>query len=246
MKTEPLPNHMQWFTSDWRPKVVAVDIDGTLTDDKKRLNTNAVLALRRLEDAGIPVILATGNVRAITYGLWRFLQLSGPICCENGGVLWHPKWPEVIIRAEGQEAKEAAQWLAQQIPQLDAEGIQSNAWRESEWCLFPSENLQLIEQKMAQSKWSHLNVIRTGFAIHLMSPALSKGKGLEVILEKMNLTSADLLCVGDAPNDLSMFEIANRSVAVGGAFSEVAAAADVVSPYPHGDTFQPLVDAILS
>ncbi|NCG43049.1 MAG: HAD hydrolase family protein, partial [Euryarchaeota archaeon] len=90
---------MQWLPNDWRPKVVAVDIDGTLTDDNKRLNTDAVIALRRLEAAGIPVILATGNVRAITYGLWRFLQLSGPICCENGGVLWHPQWPETVMRA---------------------------------------------------------------------------------------------------------------------------------------------------
>jgi hydroxymethylpyrimidine pyrophosphatase-like HAD family hydrolase len=69
---------MQWLPEGWRPKVVAVDIDGTLTDDKKQLDTGAVEALRRLEDAGIPVVLATGNVRAITYGLWRFLNLSGP------------------------------------------------------------------------------------------------------------------------------------------------------------------------
>ena len=37
--------------------------------------TEAVAAVRRLEDAGIPV-MATGNVRPITYGLWRFLGLS--------------------------------------------------------------------------------------------------------------------------------------------------------------------------
>ena len=77
MKTWLLPIHMQWLPDDLRPKVVAVDIDGTLTDENKRLNTDAVLALRRLEGAGIPVILATGNGRAITYRLWRFLELSG-------------------------------------------------------------------------------------------------------------------------------------------------------------------------
>ncbi len=246
MKTKPLPINMQWLPKNWRPKIVAVDIDGTLTDDKKRINTEAILALQRLEDAGIPVILATGNVRAITYGLWRFLQLSGPICCENGGVLWHPQWPEVVMRADGNEAREAAQWLAQEIPNLNPQGIESNAWRESEWCLFPSEDLQLIKEKISTSKWSHLNVIRTGFAIHLMSPNLSKGKGLEVILEKMKLRPQDLLCVGDAPNDLSMFELANWSVAVGGSFQEIQNAANVISPFPHGDTFQPLVDAILN
>ena len=43
-----------------------------------------------------------------------------------------------------------------------------------------------------------------------------------------------------------MFEYAHWSIAVGGAFDVVKAAADVVSPHPHGATFGPLVDAILS
>jgi len=34
-------------------------------------------------------------------------------------------------------------------------------------------------------------------------------------------------------------------VAVGGAFEPVKQAADVVSPLGHGDTFEPLVEAIL-
>ena len=83
---------MDWLPKGWKPKLVAVDIDGTLTDTNKVLNLEAVDALRRLEKAGIPVTLATGNVRPITYGLWRFIGLSGPMCCENGGVLWHPDW----------------------------------------------------------------------------------------------------------------------------------------------------------
>ena len=56
----------------------------------------------------------------------------------------------------------------------------------------------------------------------------------------------DALCVGDAPNDLPMFELLRWSVAVGGAFDVVAEAANVVSPHPHGATFPPLVDAILA
>ena len=42
-----------------------------------------------------------------------------------------------------------------------------------------------------------------------------------------------------------MFEITRWSIAVGGAFAYVAEAADVVSPYMHGETIQPLVEAIL-
>ena len=52
---------MEWLPPGWCPRVVAFDIDGTLTDENKRLDMHAVEALRRLEDAGIPVILATGS-----------------------------------------------------------------------------------------------------------------------------------------------------------------------------------------
>ena len=168
------------------------------------------------------------------------------MCCENGGVIWHPDWGEPILRARAEIAKEAALYLAKEMPELRPKGIRSNDWRESEWCLFPDEDLETINKLMSDEKWSHLDVVRTGFAIHLMEPQLSKGEGLKVILDRMGISEKDLLVVGDAPNDISMFELANWSVAVGGAFEEIKNLADVESPHMHGDTFKPLMDAILS
>ena len=134
---------MQWLPEGWCPSVVVIDIDGTITDGKKHLSTEAVHSLRRLEEAGIPVVLATGNVRPVTYGLWRFLGLSAPMCCENGGVIWHPSW-EAPVFLKADEAKEVAAWLAKHIEGVDAQGIATNRWRESEWCLFPDEPLEAI------------------------------------------------------------------------------------------------------
>lgn len=96
---------MEMLPHGWTPSHVAIDIDGTITDENKLLDGEAINALRRLEKAGIPVILSTGNVRAITYGLWRFIGLSGPICCENGGVLWDSSWDEPLVRADPRDAK---------------------------------------------------------------------------------------------------------------------------------------------
>ena len=105
---------MKWLPDDWKPKVVAVDIDGTLTNENKLIEPTVIDALQRLESAGIPVILATGNVRAITYGLWRFLNLSGPICCENGEYCGIRTGGD-NYRADGSEAKAAAKWLATRL-----------------------------------------------------------------------------------------------------------------------------------
>ena len=235
---------MQWLPEGWKPKAVAVDIDGTITDSNKKIHLGAIAALRRLEEAGIPVILATGNVRGITYGLWRFFGASGPMVCENGGVVWHPEWGDPIVRADGGRAKMAAEMVGKKLG-LDSQGITTNAWRESEWCLFPDEDLNAINEIISNSEYSDLSLIRTGFAIHLMEPHLSKGEGLAVALAKIGLDASEILAVGDAPNDISMFEYVGHTVAVGGSFEELAAIADVLSPFPHGETFQPLVDAIL-
>ena len=235
---------MEWFPKGWLPKAVAVDIDGTITDYNKKLHLEAILALRRLEEAGIPIILATGNVRAITYGLWRFIGATGPMVCENGGVVWHPEWDEPIIRADGARARECAREMSNQI-NIDAEGITTNAWRESEWCLFADEDLDSVNSWVLNSEYSDLSVVRTGFAIHIMEPHLSKGEGLKVALQQIGIDAKDVLAVGDAPNDIPMFELVGQSVAVGGCFDSLAAVASVVSPYPHGDTFTPLVNAIL-
>jgi phosphoglycolate phosphatase (TIGR01487 family) len=235
---------MSWLPDGWIPKAIAVDIDGTLTDEDKVLHTGAIRALRKLEAAGISVILCTGNVRAIVYGLWRFINLSGVMVCENGGVVWHPD-SEPLIRADGGKAKDAAKWLSTKIEGLDAQGITTNAWRESEWCLKSDEDLSAIRDRLANSEWSNLSVVRTGFAIHLMEPWINKGEGLAKALEIMNISPRDVLAIGDAPNDISMFELVHHSIAVGGSFSALKQVANIASDLPHGATIEPVINEII-
>jgi hydroxymethylpyrimidine pyrophosphatase-like HAD family hydrolase len=48
------------MTDGWRPKAVALDIDGTLIDHDEKLSPAVVDAVRRAA-AQVPVILATGR-----------------------------------------------------------------------------------------------------------------------------------------------------------------------------------------
>ena len=235
---------MRWLPDGWIPKAIAIDIDGTITDESKVLHTGAIESLRRIEAAGIPVILCTGNVRAIVYGLWRFINLSGVMVCENGGVIWHPN-SEPLLRADGNEAKNAAKWLSTKIEGLNEQGITTNAWRESEWCLKCDEDLGAIRDELSNSQWNHLSVVKTGFAIHLMEPWINKGEGLTVGLEMMNISPEDVLAIGDAPNDIPMFELVHHSIAVGGSFPSLQKVASVTSDLPHGATIKPVIDEII-
>ncbi len=218
------------LTSGKRPKMLICDIDGTLTDENYTLHPGIPVAFRKLEEIGIPVALATGNVRPVAWTLARHLGITGPIICENGGVVWDWTRDEEVYRlVHGERARNACEWLASQIDGLDPEGILSNAWRESEWCLYTQEDYDQIVNLISNSEWNDLEVVRTGFAIHINEPGLNKGKGIEFALGKIGIDPQDCIGVGDSPNDLPMFETVGWSVAVGSAFPEVKNAASAVA-----------------
>ena len=69
-------------------EAIAVDIDGTITDDKRRICISAIEALRKAEAKGIPTIIVTGNVVNYAYATEVLIGCSGGIVCENGGVVF--------------------------------------------------------------------------------------------------------------------------------------------------------------
>ncbi len=67
------------------PAAVITDIDGTLTDERRRISTAAIECIRTLTDAGIPVILASGNTLCSMTMLAKMIGTDGTVICENGG-----------------------------------------------------------------------------------------------------------------------------------------------------------------
>jgi len=73
------------MTQGWRPKAVALDIDGTLIDHDESLSPAVVDAVRRTA-AQVPVILATGRSWQTTRPVAELLGLpdDGLVVCSNG------------------------------------------------------------------------------------------------------------------------------------------------------------------
>jgi len=237
------------LTNGRRPAMLICDIDGTLTDEHYGIHPGLPEAFRRLEAVGVPVALATGNVRPVAWALSRHLGLTGPLICENGGVVWDwRRGADVFHLADGTRARMACEWLATKIQGLNPIGISSNAWRESEWCLYTQEDNEAIQKELALSEWRDLEVVRTGFAIHVNEPGMNKGAGIRHALEPLGIDPVDCIGVGDSPNDLPMFATVGWSVAVGSAFPEVKAAASAVASDEliGGHAVMALIDEILS
>ena len=62
-----------------------------------------------------------------------------------------------------------------------------------------------------------VQVIDTGYAIHLQSEGVNKGTALVALARDMGLSPKDFLAIGDGINDAQMLERAGRGVTVANA-----------------------------
>lgn len=65
--------------------------------------------------------------------------------------------------------------------------------------------------------------------LDINSPNISKGAAIKLLCKKLNIDLKDTICIGDSQNDLSMFEVAGKSVVMGNANDEVKAVGDIIT-----------------
>ena len=209
---------------DW--EMIVFDIDGTLLDFDG-FQPELIPLIRKIEEMGITVSLASGRTLPNVTPIQQVLAISGFVIGENGGMVWDTKagFP-IRCLADGKRAKDAAEWLATQIEGLDPKGIETNRWRETEWCLLDTENYKKMRDALKTSRWPDLQIVPTGFAVHITEKGLDKSSGLKVAFEQRGIDPKKVIAVGDASNDIPMFELCGFAVAVNNEFKGVAEAAD--------------------
>ncbi len=218
-----------------RIRVVVTDVDGTLTDRHRRLDPVAVTAIRAVEDRGVPVVLATGNVLPVALGLHRSLGLSGPIVAENGGLLWtggHGRRDRVERLADPKIARAA--YRALRRAGVPAERLFTDRWRESEVALRPTVSVRRIRALLGDRP---LRVESTGFAVHLMDARAGKAAGVARALRAIGLTNADAAVLGDGDNDVEMLRAGGWSGSFASGSARARAAAGFVSRAPYAAGF---------
>ncbi|HXV80626.1 MAG TPA: HAD-IIB family hydrolase [Candidatus Binatia bacterium] len=70
--------------------IVITDLDGTLLDEQSYRYDASLPAVRKLQAAGIPLVLCSSKTGSEMELLWRELELRDPFICENGGAIWFP------------------------------------------------------------------------------------------------------------------------------------------------------------
>jgi len=216
-------------------KALITDIDGTITGPDRRIHTGAIETIRSLADQGVEVILASGNTSCLMDALCKMIGTKGSFIAENGGVyrIGFTGTPRIM---GDQAACRTALEVLQAHYRLQGKELDlfSPTYRFADLAFgrtVPVDDVRII------LKDHPVQIIDTGFAIHLQTPGINKGTTLVSLAEALGLKPEDFLAVGDSINDTRMIQAAGIGIAVANAHPDTKAAADYVTEKPYGNGF---------
>ena len=250
--------------------MVALDIDGTLVDHEGRLPDSVRRSVRRVVDAGVPVVLATGRSWHATRPVFEELDLPrAPVIASNGAVcVQFPPLefqqvvtfnPATVIERVLDEHPGAA--LAAEVvgvgyrvtkhfPDGDLDGSIEVVTPDE---LAGSDVTRIVVRDPAASDDDFIALAArlglhgvnyfVGWSAWLdIAPAgVNKALALVEVAQTLGVDRADVLALGDGRNDIEMLSWAGRGVAIGDAAPEVQEAADhVTAPFSEDGTAQEL------
>ncbi len=241
----------------WRPRLVALDVDGTLVDHENVMSPAVHEAVLALRDAGTEVVIATGRAVPGVLNCADKLDIEGYAVASNGALVLAYR-PVEILHSVTFDASEAVRRIVEAIPEalvaVEEIGV---GYRVSE--PFPDGEIngtitvQTIDQLIAEPVTrvivrapgrsadefhrlaADLGLDDTNYYVgytawlDIAPQGVSKASGLQVLCDRLGVDRADVLAVGDGNNDVEMLVWAGRGVAMGQAPESVKVAADAIT-----------------
>ena len=216
-------------------KALLTDIDGTITDPTRRISTGSIETIRSLVDSGIEVVLASGNTSCFMDALCKMIGTKGTFIAENGGVFRVGFPGSLQIKGDQAVVKKALEVLQTHFRASGRElELFSPTYRFADLAF--ARTVPVDEVKTVLRDYP-VQVLDTGYAIHLLSPGISKGTALVALAREMGLVPADFLAIGDSLNDIQMLKTAGIGITVANAHPDTKAAAQYVTGKEYGDGF---------
>jgi HAD superfamily hydrolase (TIGR01484 family) len=201
-------------------RLIATDIDGTLTRDGK-FTRELLESIDLLNEKGIKLLLVTGRSAGWVSAVNNYLPVAGAIA-ENGGVYFDQDgefdFLTRIDRIEEHRARLANQFweLQERYPQIQ-ESI-DNQFRITDWTFDVGDlsNLELDEIANQCQKWGDSFTFST-IQCHIKPLHQDKGTAILQVLNQYfpDLKPTQIITVGDSPNDEGMFDRSLFPLSVG-------------------------------
>lgn len=209
-------------------KLILMDVDGTITDSRRRLSVSAIDAIRAAQDNGILVSLVSGNVIQVMYSLMIYLGLNAPVFGENGGIMMNNLEVTPFFSRESPEA------FFNEIVRLKlADDLLTNRWRETSMGYFPLPGTEAAIKRLAPK--FNVEITNSGFSWHILNVGQNKGFALHYLMERYDLRPDEVLVIGDNFNDIPMFIEGVRKAVPANAEEELKKRADYIARSGYGD-----------
>lgn len=204
---------------------IAIDIDGTLTNKDRILSSNAVDAIQHLS---VPVVLVTGNVACFVSAISRLIGASEEVIAENGGVVKLSYDGEEIVLGDKSICVKAYNHLKNFI-NVELIDMRYRLSEVSLKCGFDIEKAKEILKDF------DVDIVDSGFAVHIKKRGMNKMTGLSYLADKKGWSLDKIVAIGDSENDLEMIKGVGFGIAVGNSDENLRRLADYVTKERYGD-----------
>jgi len=212
---------------EYKLKAIALDVDGTITDETRRVCVNAVNVIHRAENEGVPIIFVTGNVICAAKIIAILLGTTGGLVAENGGVI--ESQGKIKILGNITECQKAYEFLKSKF---EVTNVELSDQRVSEVAIERTITEELVKETI-----NDFNVVvyDTKFAIQLTDPSVNKGSSLKMITNDLGIKTDEILAIGDSENDIEFLRVSDVKVTVNNAADELKDIADYITEKSYGD-----------
>ena len=220
-------------------EAIAVDIDGTITDDTRKICISAIEALRNAEKAGIPTIIVTGNVVNYAYAAEVLIGCSGGIVCENGGVVFKEGENNNAVETlvERDFVTSAESHLKEKLGEkFDIHASHDNMYRLTETVFYKTLAREDLEEALRDFEYlDELEIYDSGFALHVTDKRVNKGTSLKYLCERNGINMKNVMAIGDSQNDEDFLKQVGYRIAVGNAEDKLKEISTYTCEKKYGD-----------
>ena len=237
-------------------QVIALDMDGTVLNDKKEVGQRTRAAIHKALAAGREVVFCTGRSYAEMGGILQEFPDMHYLCGESGALLYDLKKnvPLKLLSIPEREISRIRETIAGRdiMPHFISEGrsivncaqlrrmeyYQMGAYQsaylrtameveDESFVLRPSKEREKTRKDLEQQQLFLTMVDSEISSLECTSQGVSKATGLNALCSELGISLEQVIMVGDADNDCEALRAAGLSVAMGNANRRVKTLCDV-------------------
>lgn len=210
-------------------RAIALDLDGTIAHGGA-VSDRAMEAISLARADGLAVVLVTGRILSEMHADFPALSDAfDAVVAENGAVLTLPDGARLLARPVDLALAQALGAAGAHV--RSGQVLLAGSAHDTELVLGEVGRLGLDCQ-----------LLRNRDELMVLPSGVSKGTGLIAALDELGLSAHNAIAVGDAENDLALFEAAELGVAVSNAVPSLKQHADLILDQADGEGVAGLVN----